>query len=38
LNFEITAKTQLLEDKTATITLIGNETGGSTTIQVTVKK
>lgn len=36
--FRIVAKTQLLEDKTATITVIGNETGGSVTINVTVKK
>jgi len=36
--FSVIAKTQLLEDKTATITVIGNETGGSSTIQLTVKK
>ncbi len=36
--FRITAKTQMLEDKTATITIIGNETGGSVTINLTVKK
>lgn len=36
-SFEITAK-RLLTDKTATITIVGNETGGSTTIQVTVNK
>ena len=36
--FRIVAKTQLIEDKTATITVIGNETGGSVTINVTVKK
>ena len=36
--FRITAKTQMLEDKTATITVIGNETGGSVTINLTVKK
>ena len=36
--FEITAKYQALEDKTTTITIIGNETGGSTTINLTVKK
>jgi hypothetical protein len=36
--FNIIAKTQLIEDKTATITIIGNETGGSKTIQLTVKK
>ncbi len=36
--FRITAKTQMLEDKTATISIIGNETGGSVTINLTVKK
>ena len=36
--FRIVAKTQMIEDKTATITVIGNETGGSVTINVTVKK
>ncbi len=28
----------MLEDKTATITIIGNETGGSVTINLTVKR
>jgi hypothetical protein len=36
--FRIVAKTQLIEDKTATITVVGNETGGSVTINLTVKK
>lgn len=36
--FRIIAKTQLIEDKTATITVIANETGGSVTINLTVKK
>mgnify|MGYP003660283757 CR=1 FL=1 len=36
--FEITAKYQALADKTTTITIIGNETGGSTTINLTVNK
>lgn len=36
--FKIIAKTQMIEDKTATITVIGNETGGSVTINLTVKK
>ena len=36
--FQITAKTQVLADKTTTITIIGNETGGSTTINLTVNK
>ena len=36
--FKIIARTQLIEDKLATITIIGNETGGSVTINLTVKK
>ena len=36
--FHIMAKAQYIEDKTATITIIGNETGGSATVTVTVKK
>ena len=36
--FRIVARTQMIEDKTATITIIGNETGGSVTINLTVKK
>jgi hypothetical protein len=36
--FRVIAKTQLIEDKTATITVIANETGGSVTINLTVKK
>ena len=36
--FRIVAKTQLIEDKTATVTVIGNETGGSVTITVRVSK
>jgi hypothetical protein len=36
--FRIVGKTQMIEDKTATITVIGNETGGSVTVTVTVKK
>ena len=36
--FRVVAKTQMIEDKTATITIIGNETGGSVTINLTVKK
>jgi hypothetical protein len=36
--FRIIAKTQVIEDKTATITIIGNETGGSVTINLTVRK
>jgi len=36
--FNIVAKTQLIEDKTATLTVIGNETGGSVTIQLKVLK
>ncbi len=36
--FRVVAKTQLIEDKTATITVIANETGGSVTINLTVKQ
>lgn len=36
--FRVIAKTQLVEDKSAVITIIGNETGGSVTINLTVKK
>ena len=36
--FRVVAKTQLIEDKTATITVIANETGGSVTINLTVKR
>jgi hypothetical protein len=36
--FRVVAKSQLLSDKTATITVIGNETGGSVTINLTVKQ
>ena len=36
--FRIVAKMQMIEDKTATITIVGNETGGSVTINLTVKK
>lgn len=36
--FRVVAKTQLISDKTATITVIANETGGSVTINLTVKK
>jgi hypothetical protein len=36
--FEIVAKPQIKRDRTATITIIGNETGGRRQINVTVKK
>lgn len=36
--FEVTAKEQLLNDKTATLLIIGNETGGRVSITVTSKK
>lgn len=36
--FSIIAKSQALADKKATITIIGNETGGSVTINLTVKQ
>jgi hypothetical protein len=38
LQFEIAAKPQLATDKTATILIIGNETGGRASITLTVKK
>lgn len=37
-SFNIVAKQQLVSDVTATITIIGNETGGRATINLTVKK
>lgn len=36
--FRVVAKTQLIETKTATITVIANETGGSVTINLTVNR
>ena len=36
--FKVTAKTQMVEDKTATVTIIANETGGTVTMRITVKK
>ncbi len=36
--FSVLAKPQALSDKKATITIIGNETGGSVTINLTVKQ
>lgn len=38
LSFTITAKPQPLADRIATITVIGNETGGRATLTLTVKK
>ena len=38
IEFEITAKEHLDSDKTATILVIGNETGGRVSISVTVRK
>ena len=38
LQFEFQAKNQLIADKSATILVIGNETGGRTSFNVTVKK
>lgn len=38
LSFTITAKAQPLADKIATVTIIGNETGGRATLTVTIKK
>jgi hypothetical protein len=37
-SFDIEAKTQVVSDKEATITIIGNETGGRVTATITVKK
>ena len=37
-SFRIVAKNQPLENKTATLTIIGNETGGRATVTVLVKK
>jgi hypothetical protein len=37
-SFNIIAKQQLVSDVSATITIVGNETGGRTTVTVTVKK
>jgi len=36
--FKVVAKTLIVASKTATVTIIGNETGGSTTINLTVNK
>jgi len=36
--FRVVAKAQMIEDKTATVTIIANETGGSVTLNLTVKK
>jgi len=38
IEFEITAKQQLISDKSATILIIGNETGGRATITLTVRR
>ncbi len=37
-SFNVTAKQQLIADSVATITIIGNETGGRVTVNLTVKK
>ena len=37
-SFNIIAKQQLIADSTATITIIGNETGGRVTVNLTVRK
>ena len=36
--FRVVAKAQMIEDKKATVTIIANETGGSVTLNLTVKK
>ena len=38
LSFRIVAKNQPIEKKTATLTIIGNETGGRATVTITVNK
>ena len=38
MEFEITAKEQLDSDKTATLLIIGNETGGRASVTITAKK
>ena len=37
-SFRIVAKNQPIEKKTATLTIIGNETGGRATVTITVNK
>ena len=37
-SFRVVAKNQPIENKTATLTIIGNETGGRATVTVTVNK
>ena len=37
-SFSVVAKNQPIESKTATLTIIGNETGGRATVTVTVNK
>jgi hypothetical protein len=37
-SFNVIAKQQLIADSVATITIIGNETGGRVTVNLTVKK
>lgn len=37
-NFIITARNQFVQDRQATVTIIGNETGGRTSFTVTVRK
>jgi hypothetical protein len=38
LTFQITAKSQILSNATATVLIIGNETGGRASLTVTVKQ
>jgi len=38
MRFDIVAKAQPIEDKSTTLTIIGNETGGYVTVNITVKK
>ena len=37
-SFSVVAKNQPIQSKTATLTIIGNETGGSVTIQLSVRR
>ena len=37
-SFRVVAKNQPIQSKTATLTIIGNETGGRATVTVTVNK
>ena len=38
LEFRLTAKQQLVSDKSTTLTIVGNETGGRVVVNLTVRK